>query len=154
MLPILRSLSYWTKYSYRIRYAVIMAVELKMSKPFQTSIGPFSVAFHQFFLDKLFHYHPMFLCRFKHKQGACVVNCNKLRSHGILRTISQCDGLGDSCEFNLPATNVKKQITTQKAQAISRLSLAIVIFASNSVREISPIQKYHNTLCLSLQNFA
>ena len=44
--------------------------------------------------------------------------------------------LGISCEFNLPATIVKKQITTQKTKVLNRLSLAAVILASNIVREI------------------
>ena len=62
---------------------------IKMSKPFQTSIGPFSVVFHQFVLDKLFDYHPMFLCKFKHRLNVKAIALNNLQSHDILRTISQ-----------------------------------------------------------------
>ena len=41
-----------------------------------------------------------------------------------------------SWKFNLPTTIVKKQITTQEKQVINSLSLAAIILASNSVREI------------------
>ena len=88
-------------------------IRIKMSKPFQTSIGHFSVVFHQFVLDKLFDYHPMLLCKFKHKQVKCEGNCTEyLQSHGILRTISQ----RDACWGFLANSTYQQQLWRNRSQ--------------------------------------